>query len=99
MVRSIEEGDQQQPRRRPEGYRQGPDHQHQEGRPPGQLPRELLQPAKGRQAPRDGVVKTTSQHVAPLFNDNLGVYEVQWMKGGRGVLCGPPANGVTADGL
>ena len=53
---TTEEGDQQQPSRRPEGRRQGPDRQHQEGRVPRQLPRQLLQLAQGRQAPRDEVV-------------------------------------------
>ncbi|KAM6539110.1 60S ribosomal protein L6 [Fusarium falciforme] len=46
-TRATEEGDQQQPRRRPEGHRQGSDCQHQEGGPAGLLPRQLLQLAEG----------------------------------------------------
>ena len=53
---TTEEGDQQQPGGGPEGRRQGSDRQHQEGRVPRQLPRQLFQLAQGRQAPRDEVV-------------------------------------------
>ena len=56
LTRYTEEGGFQQPGGRPEGYRQGADCQHQEGRPARQLPRHLFQPPQGRQAPPDEVV-------------------------------------------
>jgi len=46
----------QQPRRRPEGSRQGSPYRNQEGGIPCQLPRLHLQPPKGRQTTRNEVV-------------------------------------------
>ena len=52
----------QRPRRRPEGRRQGPPVQPQEGAFPPLLPRLNLQPEERRQAPRDGLLSAFLQH-------------------------------------
>lgn len=59
----AEEADLQQPSGGPEGDRQGPVGEHQEGGASRELPGFLVQPAKGRQAPRDEVVGRRSSGV------------------------------------
>lgn len=78
-VTVIEEGGQQEPCRGPEGHRQGPDRQHQEGRVPPQLPRRLLLPPEGRQAPRDEVVNGQSK-----FRKQNGILQKRRNGGGKG---------------
>lgn len=56
LTRNTEETGLQHPGGGPEGHRQGPDCQHQEGRHARKLPRHLVQPPQGRQAPPDEVV-------------------------------------------